>query len=144
MSPYSWYPSVSGDYGFALWSKQTHQSLLWLHNPIGSGNLLLNVCRCNWRSLWRSLSSLPCLIGSAFSANDTSNVFPFFTACLQLACSRRSDSIRAQRLDGGERVTKSYAGKTRGKNKGDWGSPFLSLVFSRFFSSIILRQRSTI
>ena len=64
MSPNSWYPSVSGDYtGFALWSKRTHQSLLWLHNPIVSGNLFLNVCRRNWRCLFGVLF-LPFVVSS--------------------------------------------------------------------------------
>ena len=76
MSPYSWYPSVSWDYGFALWLKWTHQSLLWLHNPIGSGNLFRNVCRCNSWCPFRVLS-LPFLVSSDLPSQLTTRQMSF-------------------------------------------------------------------
>lgn len=133
MSPYSWYPFVSGDYGFAFWSKWTHQSLLWLHNPIGSGNLFLNVCRCNWRCLFGVLF-LPFLVSSDLPSQLTTLQMSFPSS--QPASSQPVPDVQIVLERSVQMVGSELQNLTRGKLGGktrETGAPLFcpqsSLVF---------------
>lgn len=140
MSPYSWYPFVSGDYGFAFWSKWTHQSLLWLHNPIGSGNLFLNVCRCNWRCLFGVLF-LPFLVSSDLPSQLTTRQMSFPSS--QPASSQHVPDVqivleRSVQMVGSE--LQNLRGENQGKKQGRLGLHFsvpslLSFFFLNNFTS---------